>query len=172
MSYSPRVLDAAFFAAQVHAGHRGRDGEIPLINHVLEVASLVANDNGPEEAVIAALLHGVIEDSEITADELSGRFGDTIAETVQSLTEKPEWQVLDGVERKKAQALHISTTSTTAQQIKLADRICNARDMRRFPLGQNVEQVHSYCSSLFIVIDECRAAAPSLARIFDEENLK
>ena len=72
------VLRAADKAARWHV-HQRRKGiaQEPYINHLLEVASLVAEATGgtDPDAVIAALLHDAIEDQDITSKVLASEFG-------------------------------------------------------------------------------------------------
>src|ERR671916_1259778 len=59
------VMRAAVFAARVHAPHR-RNGAAaePYVNHVLEVAEILAAHAAPPAAIVAALLHDTVEDSD------------------------------------------------------------------------------------------------------------
>jgi (p)ppGpp synthase/HD superfamily hydrolase len=71
-----RILQAAEFAADAHA-HQRRKGEKaePYLNHLIEVAALVADATGGDaDAVIAALLHDTIEDTTATVADIESRF--------------------------------------------------------------------------------------------------
>ena len=71
-----KILNAARMASQWHVEQRrkGAAGE-PYVNHLIEVADLVAVAGGHEDAIIAALLHDAIEDAGITAAQIAGLFG-------------------------------------------------------------------------------------------------
>ena len=76
------ILRAALFAARVHATHKRKGSAAePYVNHVLEVAGILAAHGAPAEAVIAGLLHDTVEDSDkdpdpITHDRLVVEFGE------------------------------------------------------------------------------------------------
>ena len=79
------VLQAADAAARWHVGQRRKGAaQEPYINHLLEVASLVARATGGTEPnlVIAALLHDAIEDQGVTAEAISIQFGQRVADIV------------------------------------------------------------------------------------------
>src|SRR5262249_21296225 len=84
------VLRAADAAARWHV-HQKRKGiaEEPYINHLLEVASLVAGatDGTNPKLVIAALLHDAIEDQEVPRDLIAREFGEEVAVLVEEVTD-------------------------------------------------------------------------------------
>lgn len=128
-----KILDAALFAAQKHTHQRrkGVDAE-PYINHLIEVAQLVANATTPAETavVIAALLHDSIEDVGVTKGEIVVTFGQAVAELVMEVTDdkaKPK------SERKRLQIVNAPFKSPGAGLIKLADKISNLRAIRVSP---------------------------------------
>ena len=119
------ILQAAHFAAQRHANQRrkGAAGE-PYINHLLQVAQLVASAiPAPDpNLVIAALLHDTVEDVGVTRDELAEKFGTDVANLVMEVTDDKS---LPKQERKRLQVEHAPNLSARAQTIKLADKISN-----------------------------------------------
>lgn len=128
-----RLMGAAHFAAQKHAAQR-RKGEAaePYVNHVLEVAHLVAQtlDAPDPEILMAALLHDTIEDTGVTAAELAAHFGAGVAELVVELSDD---RSLPKAERKRLQVEHAGRRSARAQTIKLADKISNLRSILQSP---------------------------------------
>src|ERR1700751_2633512 len=84
------VLRAADAAARWHV-HQRRKGSAqePYINHLLEVASLVAEaTHGKEpDLVIAALLHDAIEDQEVPYELIVREFGNKVADLVQEVSD-------------------------------------------------------------------------------------
>ena len=128
-----QILNAALFAAQKHAHQRrkGADAE-PYINHLIEVAQLVANATTPAETevVVAALLHDSIEDVGVTKQDLVDIFGQAVADLVMELTDdknKPK------TERKRLQVVNAPLKSTGAGLIKLADKTSNLRAIKASP---------------------------------------
>src|SRR5712691_5947524 len=97
------VLKAADAAARwhVHQRRKGQAGE-PYINHLLEVATLVAEatDGKDPELVIAALLHDAIEDCEVPKEMIAATFGDDVAAIVGEVTDDKS---LEKGERKRKQ---------------------------------------------------------------------
>src|ERR1017187_10550317 len=80
-----QILAAARFAAERHAAQRrkGRTAE-PYVNHLLEVAELLARtaDDLDTNLIVAALLHDTIEDVGVTREEIAERFGEDAASLV------------------------------------------------------------------------------------------
>lgn len=74
------------FATKKHQGHFRESGE-EFITHPIWVAKEVAKLGIGEEAVIAALLHDCVEDTETTLDEIANLFGDEVALLVAGLTD-------------------------------------------------------------------------------------
>ena len=133
---SASLLRAAIFAARVHATHqrKGRAAE-PYVNHVLEVAQILAEHGAPHEAVMAGLLHDTVEDSDndpepITHDRLVAEFGEAVARIVAEATDDKS---LPKETRKALQVKHAPRTSEAAKMLKLADKISNLRAITASP---------------------------------------
>ena len=97
--------------------------------HPIEVAEIVRTVEHDDEMLAAALLHDVVEDTDVTIEVIRSEFGDNVAELVDDLTDvsKP----MDG-NRKFRKAMdrdHLSRASARAQTIKLADLISNTADI-------------------------------------------
>ena len=127
------VERARVFATAAHAAvgqTRKYTGE-PYVVHPIEVSELVASVGGTEAMVAAALLHDVLEDTEVTVDVLEELFGSEVADLVLWLTDisKPE----DG-NRSTRKALD-RQHSAAAQTIKVADLISNTRTIVEFDPG-------------------------------------
>ena len=133
---SASLLRAAIFAARVHATHqrKGKAAE-PYVNHVLEVAQILAEHGAPHDAVLAGLLHDTIEDSDndpepITHDCLVAEFGETVARIVGEATDDKS---LPKETRKALQVKHAPHKSDAAKMLKLADKISNLRAIAASP---------------------------------------
>jgi len=102
------VLRAADAAARWHV-HQRRKGSArePYINHLLEVAGLVAEATHGQDpdVVIAALLHDAIEDQEVPSELIASEFGAEVAALVEEVTDDKS---LDKDERKRLQIEHAS----------------------------------------------------------------
>src|SRR5258708_24814553 len=84
------VSEAADLAALRHTGmaRKGRGNE-PYINHLAEVANLLATvtDGADAELVAAGWLHDTVEDTETTREELAQKFGGRVADLVAEVTD-------------------------------------------------------------------------------------
>lgn len=143
------VLRAAVFAGRVHAGHRRKgNAQEPYVNHVLEVAMILATHAAPPAAVIAALLHDTVEDSDAdpeptTLDHIAEAFGAEVAGIVAEVSDD---KALPKETRKALQVRHARKKSDAAKQVKLADKISNLRAIAASPPagwdhGRRVEYV-------------------------------
>jgi len=123
------ILLARTFASRAHTGQvRKYTGE-PYIEHPIAVAETVRKHNGSKEMIAAALLHDVVEDTDVTLDEVRQEFGDAVANLVDDLTDvsKPE----DGNRafRKAIDRDHTAQASAAAMVIKAADLISNTKSI-------------------------------------------
>jgi|SRR5262249_33418534 len=127
------VLKAADAAARWHVHHRRKGpAEEPYINHLLEVAMLVAEATGGNDTnlVIAALLHDAIEDSEVPRELIAETFGEDVACLVEEVTDD---KALPKGMRKQKQVESAPTKSTRAKMLKLADKTSNLRAVASSP---------------------------------------
>ena len=162
------ILGAALFAAEKHAAQRrkGAAGE-PYINHLLEVAHLIATHADPADTnlVIAGLLHDTIEDTGVTAAELEERFGPDVAGLVREVTDDKS---LPKETRKALQVQNAPHKSRRAQVIKLADKISNLRAiLEEPPAGWSFERKRQYFDWAKQVVDGLRAPNAQLKAEFD-----
>ncbi|KAB7738418.1 HD domain-containing protein [Parvibaculum sedimenti] len=122
-------IRAVAFAAEKHRNQRRKDADAsPYINHPIALANVLANEAGIRDVAVlcAAVLHDTIEDTETTAAELDDTFGPHIASIVLEVTDD---KTLDKQVRKQHQIEHAAHCSPEAKLVKLADKICNLRDM-------------------------------------------
>ena len=81
------VSKAIEFAVKVHDGMRRKKSELPYILHPLEVAVIVGTMTSDQNVIAAAVLHDVVEDANISIDEIEQKFGKRVKELVLSETE-------------------------------------------------------------------------------------
>ncbi len=163
------VLRAAVFAAERHRGQfrKGADAA-PYINHPLAVARALTEEGGvtDPEVIAAALLHDTIEDTPTVYDDLAEEFGERVAGMVVELTDdkrKPK------KERKLEQIRKAAHLSTGAKQVKLADKLCNLREILTSPpAGWSPERRASYFNWSKDVVHGVRGINPALEKAFDE----
>ncbi len=127
------VLKAAERAAHWHAGQKrkGAAGE-PYVNHLIEVAKLVADATAGRDPnlIAAALLHDAAEDQHIPLAEIAAMFGDDVAALVGEVTDDKS---LPKPERKRLQIEHAPHLSARAKILKLADKSSNVRAIAASP---------------------------------------
>lgn len=163
------LLRAASFAAQKHNHQRRKDAEMsPYINHPLALADVLANEAGITDCDVlcAALLHDTIEDTETSADELRRQFGTAITGVVLEVTDDKS---LPKQKRKDLQVAHAPHLSRQAKLVKLADKICNLRDIAATPPADwSPERKREYFEWAKRVVDGLRGNHAALERLFDE----
>ncbi len=119
------VLKAAERAAHWHSAQRRKGAaQEPYINHLLEVARLVAEatDGRDPDLVIAALLHDAVEDQEVSRAAIALEFGEDVAALVMEVTDD---KTLPKARRKRLQIEHAAAKSPRAAILKLADKTSN-----------------------------------------------
>jgi len=167
MTDAALLTRAALAAAEAHAGQTRKGGAIPYVNHVLEVAHLVAEAKGTPEMVAAAFLHDVVEDSDATTESLARDFGPCVAKLVGEMTDDPAWDILPRAEKKKRQADHMTDAPRAVRRIKIADQTSNVRDVGRLPEGWTPDEARDYIAGAALVVDACRGADAWLEAAFD-----
>ncbi len=162
------VLRALHFAAQKHRDQRRKDPEAsPYVNHVIDVAETLARVGGVDDASMlqAAILHDTIEDTETRAAEIERVFGQEIQSLVTEMTDD---RSLPKKERKRLQIEHAPHLSPRAKQIKLADKICNIRDVIHSPPESwSLERRLEYLDWSEQVVAGCRGCNPALEQCYD-----
>jgi guanosine-3',5'-bis(diphosphate) 3'-pyrophosphohydrolase len=139
-SYNPkadvRLVQAAFdLAADSHRGQTRVSGE-PFVEHPLGVAHILADLGMDTTTLVAALLHDVVEDTDLGVEDIKERFGEQVAAIVDGLTK------LDKIEfrsREQHQAENVRKMILAMARdirviiIKLADRLHNMRTLGSMP---------------------------------------
>ena len=162
------LLKALAFAAHKHRDQRRKDAEAsPYINHPIALADLLVNEGGVTdvEVLCAALLHDTVEDTATTPEELANAFGSRIARIVAEVTDDT---ALARAERKRLQVERAASISPEAKLVKLADKICNLRDVVDHPPASwSLERRREYFEWAKSVVDRLRGAHPRLEAAFD-----
>ncbi|MEY4591189.1 MAG: hypothetical protein RIR18_84 [Pseudomonadota bacterium] len=126
-----RVQAAFVYSAEAHQHQRRLSGE-PYITHPLAVATGVSEWRMDADAVCAALLHDVIEDTGATKEDLADRFGPTVAELVEGLSklEKVEFTSQQEAQAENFRKMMLAMArDLRVVLIKLADRAHNIQTM-------------------------------------------
>jgi guanosine-3',5'-bis(diphosphate) 3'-pyrophosphohydrolase len=161
-------VKAVAFAAEKHRNQRRKDADAsPYINHPIALANVLANEGGIEDpnVLCAAVLHDTIEDTETTAAELESHFGSRITSIVLEVTDDKS---LEKHVRKQHQIEHAHKSSREARLVKLADKICNLRDILASPpTDWSAERKQGYFDWAAQVISGVRGTHQGLEAVFD-----
>jgi GTP diphosphokinase / guanosine-3',5'-bis(diphosphate) 3'-diphosphatase len=164
-----KIIEAIAFAAEKHRNQRRKDADAsPYINHPIALANLLANEGNvtDETVILGAVLHDTIEDTETTEQELHRLFGKDVTDVVIEVTDD---KTLPKAERKRLQIEHAGHISQRAQLVKLADKICNLRDIAATPPEDwSLERKSAYFDWAKAVVDGLRGVHPGLEALFDE----
>lgn len=125
------LRQAYLVARDAHEGQSRSSGE-PYIIHPIAVTRILAEMHLDHETLMAAMLHDVIEDTEVTKEDLCQRFGETVADLVDGVSKLDKLKFRD---RKEAQAANFRKMIMAMAHdirvilIKLADRTHNMRTL-------------------------------------------
>ena len=164
-----RITAALDFACRKHV-HQRRKGENrePYINHLAEVAHLVAEATGGDDAnlVIAALLHDCIEDQGVKREEVAERFGEDVATLVMEVTDD---RGIPKADRKQAQVDHAAHISERAKILKIADKTSYLRAVQHSPPPWPASRRRRYFAWARAVVAGARGANTTIEAAFDTE---
>ena len=126
-----QIQAAYHFSESAHEGQFRKSGE-PYIAHPLAVASILGQWHLDSQALTAALLHDVVEDTEVTKNEIAEQFGRPVAELVDGVSKLDRIQ-FDTQEKAQAEnfrkMLLAMARDVRVMLIKLADRLHNMRTL-------------------------------------------
>jgi GTP pyrophosphokinase len=126
-----RLEEAYRFSGAAHAGQRRQSGE-PYVSHPLAVAEILAGWHLDGQALMAALLHDVMEDTSVTKAEISDTFGEPVAELVDGVSklDKIEFQSAEDAQAENFRKMLLAMArDVRVILIKLADRLHNMRTL-------------------------------------------
>jgi guanosine-3',5'-bis(diphosphate) 3'-pyrophosphohydrolase len=163
------ISEAAELAAHRHNGmaRKGRGSE-PYINHLAEVANLLATatDGADAELVAAGWLHDAIEDTDTTREELAQKFSGRVASLVVDCTDDMS---LPKAERRRLQVINAPHKSPSAKLIKIADKISNIRArILSDPSAEERDDLAEYTNWAEQVVAGCRGGNSFLDQTFDQ----
>ena len=129
------VSEAIAFAVNAHDGMRRKKSEAPYILHPMEAAVIVGTMTDHQNLIAAAALHDVVEDANITINEIEEKFGKRVRELVESETEDkradlpPEstWRI----RKEESLAVLKNTEDIGVLMVWLGDKLANMRAIYR-----------------------------------------
>lgn len=162
------MLRALKFASDKHSRQRRKDADAsPYINHPIALAHVLAVEADIDDPIVlvAALLHDTVEDTETLPAELEAVFGARIRAIVMEVSDDKSKR---REERKRLQIENAPHASREARLVKLADKICNLRDMTDAPPSDwDLGRRREYFDWARAVIERVRGTHAGLERLFD-----
>lgn len=164
------LLDTIIFATRKHKKQtRKGKSNTPYIVHPIEVAKVLIEIGKVENPNIikAAILHDTIEDTDTRPEEIAKAFGEEIKNIVLEVTDD---KYLSKQERKDLQVKKMSQKSPEAQTLKIADKICNLRDIINDPpKNWEIPRILEYVNWAEKVVKEAKNINPNLEKYFQEK---
>ena len=129
------VSEAIVFAVKAHDGMRRKKSEAPYILHPMEAAVIVGSMTDDQNLIAAAVLHDVVEDADVTLEEVEEKFGKRVRELVESETEdkRADLPPTDTWRIRKEESLAFlkNTSDIDVLMVWLGDKLANMRSIYR-----------------------------------------
>ncbi len=127
------IARAMEYAAQAHRGGTRKGGDIPYIVHPFEVAMILKENSFEDKVVAAGLLHDLLEDTEVTKNDLKDEFGEEILILVLSASEKLKGRDERSWDIRKNQTINFlnQKAAFVNKAVACADKLSNARSILR-----------------------------------------
>lgn len=150
-----KIIEAYKFANQMHDGVTRKSGE-PYIIHPVAIAQILIDNNMDYQTIMAGLLHDVVEDTEVTLDEIKDRFGETVAKLVDGVTKIDEFKLKAKNLTEEESIKHLLIAMGNDVRvifIKLADRLHNMQTIQFLKREKQIRMA-TETQELFIPIAE------------------
>lgn len=134
---------AMALALRVHGGQLDKAGD-PYIGHPIRVAKKFAFGS---DMYVAALLHDVVEDSDVTVDGIKQMFGPIVAALVAAVSRREDEVYMDYIDR-------VSVSGEGARALKLADLADNMRATRRGAIPDSLYRRYEKARDRLLLVDE------------------
>ncbi len=165
-----KYIQALKYAARAHHGQKVPGTDLPYVVHIAMVAMEVLAGvecepglNG-DLAVQCALLHDVIEDADVSFDDLAVEFGTDVAAGVEALSKERELK--SKTEKMKDSLARIRRQPKEIWVVKLADRITNLQPP---PAHWSTDKIAAYKEEAEKILHELGDASPYLAARFQKK---
>ena len=127
------VSEAIAFAVKAHDGMRRKKSDIPYILHPMEAAVIVGTMTSDQNMIAAAALHDVVEDAEISIEDIEAKFGKRVRELVESETEdkRADLPPSDTWRIRKEESLAVlkNTEDIGILMVWMGDKLANMRSI-------------------------------------------
>jgi GTP pyrophosphokinase len=130
------LIQKAYILSKSSHGNQKRHSGDPYFSHPLAVAEILADLKLDQESVITGLLHDVVEDTEVTLDEIEAEFGEEIAKLVDGVTKLGKIESIPSNERVAENFRKLALAMSEDIRVllvKLADRVHNMRTLFYVP---------------------------------------
>ncbi|MGB6229224.1 MAG: bifunctional (p)ppGpp synthetase/guanosine-3',5'-bis(diphosphate) 3'-pyrophosphohydrolase [Litorimonas sp.] len=140
------INKAYIFTVQAHGSQKRHSGD-PYFAHPIEVAGILANLHLDVASICTALLHDVLEDTDVTYDELAEMFTPEIAELVDGVTKLSQIELSPSATKESAQAENFQkfvlamSKDVRVLLVKLCDRLHNMRTLQYHPRQSSRERI-------------------------------
>ena len=167
------VLNAKKFAQEKHKNQKRKDGVTPFYDHLEGVVNRLKNLGVTDkETLCSAWLHDIIEDTDVTFDQINERFGREIAVIVLSLSKDKS---IPKKERETQYANQLKDAPFQTKIIKLCDISANLKDLANAPISktQKNKQIKKILHYLRVIkndISENKSKYPKIQEIIDGIN--
>jgi len=167
------VLKAKKLAHEKHKNQKRKDGVTPYSDHLEGVVNRLKNLGVTDKNVLtAAWMHDIIEDTDVTFDQINEKFGREIAVIILSLTKDKSVAKKDIEQQYVTQ---LKNASIDAKLIKLCDISANLKDLSTAPISKNqknkqVKKIIHYMRIIKNDISEKQSEYPKIAEIIDGIN--
>ena len=141
------LLNKAYIFSVKSHGEQMRHSGDPYYAHPIEVAGILAGLHLDVASICTALLHDVLEDTDVTYEELSDEFTPEIAELVRGVTKLGEVELSANASRERAQAENFQkfvlamSKDVRVLLVKLCDRLHNMRTLQHHPKAASRERI-------------------------------
>ena len=129
------VSEAIAFAVKAHDGMRRKKSDAPYILHPLEAAVIVGTMTSDQNLIAAAALHDVVEDANVTIEEVEAKFGKRVRELVEAETEdkRADLPPSDTWRIRKEESLNSlkNTDDLDVLMVWIGDKLANMRSIYR-----------------------------------------
>ena len=167
------ILGAKKFAQEKHKNQKRKDGVTPYSDHLEGVVNRLKNLGVTDKDVLcAAWLHDIIEDTDVTFDQINERFGREVAVIVLSLSKD---QNILKKDREIQYINQLKDASFQTKLIKLCDISANLKDLANAPISktQKNKQIKKILHYLRIIkndIIENKSGYPKIQEVIDGVN--